>query len=125
MTLLGLVFIFAIASVFAIDSASRFSKCYRILQKDRWYYVQYRVWWWPFWDTYSHYESYDKPKEVTRYGGFWGDIGYPATDYGYSSKLASNLSEAETWMTTLKKRHKERAESFKKKKKPVRRVHGR
>lgn len=125
MGLLSASAIFIVAGIIQSDGRAHFYKFYRILQKDNWYYVQYRVWWWPFWSSYSHYTSYDKPREVTKYGGLFSDIGYPGTEYGYSTELANSLSEAKGWMKTLKLDHIDdtRRSKKKRKEKSIRKVH--
>jgi hypothetical protein len=76
---------------------------YRIIQDERWYKVQTRPWWWPFWSTDSHYKWYDKPEKRERHGGFFGDIITEETVYGYHTTLHSTKHDAESRIKDLKR----------------------
>ena len=78
---------------------------YKIVQESHLRFKVYsRPRWWPFWtDRSTHYVSYDKPQEVQKYGGFWSDIGYKTTEYGWFSSSFGTQAEAKERIADLKR----------------------
>ncbi len=77
---------------------------YRILKIGSSYYVEYRKGWWRSWTRETFYILYDKPIKVTKYGGFFLDIGYQATEHGYHTDRCNSRADAEERLRVLKNR---------------------